>query len=292
MRDLNLKIKNVIHTDIDYTSGSIPFLIALAEDDKLYQIKLPNVHTSSMLKEYIANQVAEKIGNFTPKGVFLRFLVEDELLPMINQIIEYSESSASNEPFFTLLKDLKNEKNEVVLFGIEWLTEKEVIINDIEDLYDAFDRCKSDNHYATFAFDQLLVNKDRHIKNILVCTNENESVDTYLIDHDRIFSTRGGIEEFTNIKDIFDCLKNRNEFLYKYITTEEQKSKILYFAQKIKELEKDDIIEILKVFRDNCPPEIIQHDDVIEKISSFISYRATNIKSACNKNFEEGLCYA
>ncbi len=285
--------KNVVNIWVDY-SGSTPFLIVETEDEKSYQVKPPNIYSSAMLKEFISNQLAKGIGDIVPEGVFLSFTtVEKQLIPMLNTIKEYS-GKLLEEQYDFIIENLKNDDDEIILFGVEWLGEFTIKIEDDEDLFYMLDNCSSDNFYSLFPLDLVLVNRDRHTGNILFFTNEIGMIDIYLIDHDRIFSSKEGIEQFYIIKEDFDCLKHYEHDQYKlfnYIDEQNKKEKIMIFANKIQQIKKEDIKKFLRIFKETCPPDIVKYDDVIESISSFISHRCNKIKEACNNNLFGGKCY-
>lgn len=288
-----VEIKRVRHTEIYSGNCSTPFLIAETNDGRKYQVKVPNENNDAMFKEYIANQIASRIGSLTPNGVFLDFWNVLQLEDMLRQLNELMGTFP--DPITTHLDLLKNKNDRIILFGVEWLEEygfgKHLNL-DIDDMYIFFNMCQSGNVYKSFSFDQLLLNHDRHIKNFFPCTTGSE-MRVYLIDHDRIFaSKKKNFERIRKFKNDFACKKNSlNEFLYDFIQDISQKNKITDSAIKMRGLLKDDIVNMFEAFQIICPISMFISSDEIDEIADFIVFRANNLELYCKQNLEQGLCY-
>ena len=278
-------ITNIDNIQTDIKSGSYPFLIVESNDIK-YQVKLPNYMTSSMINEYIAHKIANNLSCIVPKGVFIKFEISD-----IEDSIEHILIA---EKYKALFKDydidlLKNTNGEIILYGIEWISNKLHAENNLEFI-EYVNLTNSNNFYSIYSYDLYLHNHDRHLKNLLFYQNDLGNFVTILIDHDRIFGTNEGIERITELESNFDCIKkSSNAYLYEFITTEKQKASIIQYSYEIENLKDSTIEDIFVDYLKNCNHNMLQYNDVKESIKKFLLIRKNNIVDACKIN--EGYCY-
>jgi len=278
-------ITNIDNIQTDIKSGSYPFLIVESNDIK-YQVKLPNYMTSSMINEYIAHKIANNLSCIVPKGVFIKFEISD-----IEDSIEHILIA---EKYKALFKDydidlLKNTNGEIILYGIEWISNKLHAENNLEFI-EYVNLTNSNNFYSIYSYDLYLHNHDRHLKNLLFYQNDLGNFVTILIDHDRIFGTNEGIERITELESNFDCIKkSSNAYLYEFITTEKQKASIIQYSYEIENLKDSTIEDIFVDYLKNCNHNMLQYNDVRESIKKFLLIRKNNIVDACKIN--EGYCY-
>ncbi len=278
-------ITNIDNIQTDIKSGSYPFLIVESNDIK-YQVKLPNYMTSSMINEYIAHKIANNLSCIVPKGVFIKFEISD-----IEDSIEHILIA---EKYKALFKDydidlLKNTNGEIILYGIEWISNK-LHAEDNLEFIEYVNLTNSNNFYSIYSYDLYLHNHDRHLKNLLFYQNDLGNFVTILIDHDRIFGTNEGIERITELESNFDCIKkSSNAYLYEFITTEEQKASIIQYSYEIENLKDSTIEDIFVDYLKNCNHNMLQYNDVRESIKKFLLIRKNNIVDACRIN--EGCCY-
>jgi hypothetical protein len=283
-----LEVKDVQNIEIDYTSGSRPFIRVRTEDDIEYMVKLPCKNTSSMLKEFLANQIALESSILTPTGSFL-FFEEDDIHNYIQELVD--KTKEDKEPIETTLHDLKNSNNQIILFGIEWVMNTIPIPTSDKELYKIFDECETDNLYGIFPFDQLIYNKDRIKRNILICDCGNKKYDIFIIDHDRIFGSRRHIEKLDIIQNNFECTHQWYvEYLFKYIKESSKKEKIHHYIDKLLMINKTSIEDMLNIFCYYCPLGILHSEENKNKIALFLEYRLNNLKVHCLKNLESE-CY-
>lgn len=278
-------ITDIDNIQTDIKSGSFPFLIVESNDIK-YQVKLPNYMTSSMINEYIAHKIANNLSCVVPKGVFIKFETSD-----IEDSIEHILIEEKHKALFIDydIDSLKNVNGEIILYGIEWISNK-LHAEDSLEFIEYMNLTNTDDFYSIYSYDLYLHNHDRHLKNLLFYQNDLGSYVTILIDHDRIFGTNGGIERITELESNFDCLKNSsNAYLYNFITTDKQKLSIMQYSYDIANLEDSIIEDIFIDYLKNCNHNILQFNDVKEYIKKFLLIRKNNIVDACK--IHEGNCY-
>jgi len=278
-------ITDIDNIQTDIKSGSFPFLIVESNDIK-YQVKLPNYMTSSMMNEYIAHKIANNLSCVVPKDVFIKFEISD-----IEDSVEHILISEKYKALFIDydINSLKNINGEIILYGIEWISNK-LHAEDSLEFIEYVNLTNTDDFYSIYSYDLYLHNHDRHLKNLLFYQNDLGNYVTILIDHDRIFGTNEGIGRITELESNFDCLKNSsNAYLYKFITTEKQKLSIMQYSHDIANLEDSIIEDIFIDYLKNCNHSILQFDDVKEYIKKFLLIRKNNIVNACKIN--EGNCY-
>jgi len=278
-------ITDIDNIQTDIKSGSFPFLIVESNDIK-YQVKLPNYVTSSMINEYIAHKIANNLSCVVPKGVFIKFETSD-----IEDSIEHILIEEKHKALFIDydINSLKNINGEIILYGIEWISNK-LHAEDSLEFIEYMNLTNTDDFYSIYSYDLYLHNHDRHLKNLLFYQNDLGSYVTILIDHDRIFGTNEGIERITELESNFDCLKNSsNAYLYNFITTDKQKLSIMQYSYDIANLEDSIIEDIFIDYLKNCNHNILQFNDVKEYIKKFLLIRKNNIVDACK--IHEGNCY-
>ncbi len=278
-------ITDIDNIQTDIKSGSFPFLIVESNDIK-YQVKLPNYMTSSMINEYIAHKIANSLSCVVPKGVFIKFETSD-----IEDSIEHILIDEKHKALFIDydINSLKNINGEIILYGIEWISNK-LHAEDSLEFIEYVNLTNTDDFYSIYSYDLYLHNHDRHLKNLLFYQNDLGNYVTILIDHDRIFGTNEGIGRITELESNFECLKNSsNAYLYKFITTEKQKLSIMQYSHDIANLEDSIIEDIFVDYLKNCNHSILQFNDVKEHIKKFLLIRKNNIVDACKIN--EGNCY-
>lgn len=279
----------VKHMRVDLESGSFPFFVVTVEDGTQYQIKLPNYETTSMLNEYIAHQIADNVSCRVPKGDFILFTDEDVEFGL-DQILESSHQSKIIYQDYNL-SQIKNEDGQIILFGIEFMLDKVIIPEDVDEFYYYLESSSVDNEfYSLYSYDLFLHNHDRHCKNLMFRTEDGETYVSLLIDHDRIFGTNAGIERLSELKEDFDCIKGpMNSFLYSMITTDEQKNLIHIYSKDIESLKTITLKNIFDSFLNNCHPSILEHKDVKDEIINFLEFRKNGIVDAIEGNYET--CY-
>ena len=278
-------ITDIDNIQTDIKSGSFPFLIVESNNIK-YQVKLPNYMTSSMINEYIAHKIANNLSCVVPKGVFIKFETSD-----IEDSIEHILIEEKYKALFIDydINSLKNINGEIILYGIEWISNK-LHAEDSLEFIEYMKLTNTDDFYSIYSYDLYLHNHDRHLKNLLFYQNDLGSYVTILIDHDRIFGTNEGIKRITELESNFDCLKNSsNAYLYNFITTDKQKLSIMQYSYDIANLEDSIIEDIFIDYLKNCNYNILQFNDVKEYIKKFLLIRKNNIVDACK--IHEGNCY-
>ena len=278
-------ITDIDNIQTDIKSGSFPFLIVESNNIK-YQVKLPNYMTSSMINEYIAHKIANNLSCVVPKGVFIKFETSD-----IEDSIEHILIEEKYKALFIDydINSLKNINGEIILYGIEWISNK-LHAEDSLEFIEYMKLTNTDDFYSIYSYDLYLHNHDRHLKNLLFYQNDLGSYVTILIDHDRIFGTNEGIKRITELESNFDCLKNSsNAYLYNFITTDKQKLSIMQYSYDIANLEDSIIEDIFIDYLKNCNHNILQFNDVKEYIKKFLLIRKNNIVDACK--IHEGNCY-
>jgi len=284
------KVFDAVNIITDTSSGSNPFLIVEASNGKNYQVKLSNYETTSMMNEYIAYQVAYNISVNNLDATFIKFSqkqIDDSIEHMIEtmtrrQLLLYNYKNYSDD-------NLKNDNDEIILFGIEYINYA-IIAENKDEFMEYLKISNNENFYALYSYDLYLHNHDRHISNLLFYQNDNGNFISILIDHDRIFGTNMGISRISDLKTNFDCLSNgENSHLYRCIQKNNQKALIKKNAKAIEEINDVEIDNILSSYLNKCNKSILRHIDVQNTIIDFLKYRKKYIFKACQDHEEN--CY-
>lgn len=274
---------------VDVKSGTFPFAVVTMQDGVKYQVKLPNYETTSMLNEYIAHEVANNISCRVPQSSFILFQIEE--IEYILEMILNSSHKYKNLYENYNFDQIKNEKGEFILFGIEYLEDKVIIPEDVDEFQFYFEELNDDSFYSLYSYDLYLHNHDRHCGNLMFQSDNGRKYVSLLIDHDKIFGSDSGIERLSELKNDFNCIRNiKNEFLYTIITNTEQIDLITKYSKDIEAIENRNIDNIFKCFLEKCNRSILKYEAAQSSIIDFLLYRKSKIVNVFEEQ-EYEVCY-
>ena len=249
------------------------FIIVVANDKKLYQVKFNLTNTKGNQNELVTHFIGSNMNAPTLNGRLVEF--SDRVLKSILDGLSKKTPNIDKSAY-------KQNK----LFGIEWHEEARFARSEEEVKY-FHSVCKNKNDFfAIFPFDQALRNRDRkHFNHIIVKKGSDEKPSHYAtIDGDRIFNSPAW-DKLHVEKDKYECFKD--DFYTKLYDLIDDKSHkiILKFAGNLYRIS-DETIDLLQKTMDENYNDLKKQHSII---SDILKKRKSEVIGHCNGKCFKGV---